>query len=261
MDSSNNDSNISLFSRNEAKSKNNIITNRKLLLPKIKFQNRNNNKLDKNLLKNKKIRKKIFLTSHQDVDEEKNENKIIQNFLSNKITINKIRKKEDEIFQRNIILRKYMNEALLYRKTLFQAKKIGLIKLCGDDQNCGNKIWVDNFVYPGRNKRTIDYSINTKDTEINRKMKKNKSLGKNVVIRKSKDFTKPNLKKLNCNLKFHLFKNIHRINEVNKAINNLQTKSKIIYDGIRNEANNIIDKVARKKEDEEEEENEEDDEK
>ena len=132
-----NNDNVS-FSKNE-KSMN---FHEKLLLPKISneylLSQNNMNILNKIKDINNFKKKKVFLTSTKEEEKTKknnfvlnntinHENRIIHKILSDKIIINnKNSEKENKtkLFQRNIILKKYMNEALLYRKSIFQKNKI-----------------------------------------------------------------------------------------------------------------------------------------
>lgn len=126
-------------------------SNKKILLPKISNEylpsQNNMNLLNKikdnnNFKKKQKLISQVFLTSTKEEEKEKynfvlnntinHENKIIHKILSDKIIINnKNSEKENKtkLFQRNIILIKYMNEALLYRKSIFQKNKIQVARI------------------------------------------------------------------------------------------------------------------------------------
>ena len=168
--------------------------------------------------------------------------------LSDKIIINnKDWEKENKakLFQRNIILNKYMNEALLYRKSIFQRNKIQvgrIFKISGAYNK--NKIIKEDSI---RNKFTIDVNLNNKITERTKKLRRFKTLDKNLEINNSNDYIKPNSKKINCNLKYNYNKNQMKIEEINTILNNLQEESKVTFDGFKNQAFKIIDKVSQKK--------------
>lgn len=253
------------FSKNE-KSMN---SHKKLFLPRISNEylpsinsikilnkiNDNNN----NIKQKSKIIKQVFLTSCKEEEKEKNnilalnntinhENKIIHKILSDKIVINnKNSEKENKmkIFQRNIILRKYMNEALLYRKSIFQRNKIQvgrIFKISGSYDK--NKIIKEDLI---RNKLTIDSIVNNKISDRNKKLRKFKTLDKNLEINNLNDYLKPNINKINCNLKYNYNKNQMKIEEINSILNNLQEETKVTFDGFKNQAFKIIDKVSQKK--------------
>ena len=258
-----NNDNIS-FSKNE-KSMN---SHKKLLLPKISNEylpsqkniNTLNKKKDINKFKKKQKKiKEVFITSTKEEEKEKNnnfalnktinhENKIIHKILSDKIIINnKNSEKENKtkLFQRNIILKKYMKEALLYRKSIFQKNKIQvgrIFKMSGSYNK--NKINKEDLF---RNKLTIDISLNNKITERNKKLRRIKTLDKNLEINNNNDFLKPNVKKINCNLKYNYNKNQMKIEEINTILYNLQEETKVTFDGFKNQAFKIIDKASQKK--------------
>ena len=253
------------FSKNE-KSNN---SHKKLFLPKISNEylpSQNNIKIlnkindNNNYFKPKsKIIKKVFLTSFKEEEKVRNnilalnnsinhENKIIHKILSDKIIINnKNSEKENKtkIFQRNIILRKYMNEALLYRKSIFQRNKIQvgrIFKISGSYNK--NKIMKEDLI---RNKLTIDSILNNKITDRNKKLRKFKTLDKNLEINDLNDYIKPNIDKINCNLKYNYNKNQMKIEEINSILNNLQEETKATFDGFKEQAFKIIDKASQKK--------------
>ena len=256
---------ITSFSKNE----NNVKLHKKLLLPnisneylpsekKIKILNKINDNNNYFKQKSKKERK-VFLTSFKEEEIDKNnifafnntidhENRIIHKMLSDKIIINnKDWEKENKakLFQRNIILNKYMNEALLYRKSIFQRNKIQvgrIFKISGAYNK--NKIIKEDSI---RNKFTIDVNLNNKITEGTKKLRRFKTLDKNLEINNSNDYIKPNSKKINCNLKYNYNKNQMKIEEINTILNNLQEESKVTFDGFKNQAFKIIDKVSQKK--------------
>ena len=253
-----NNDNVS-FSKNE-KSMN---FHEKLLLPKISneylLSQNNMNILNKIKDINNFKKKKVFLTSTKEEEKTKknnfvlnntinHENRIIHKILSDKIIINnKNSEKENKtkLFQRNIILRKYMNEALLYRKSIFQKNKIQvgrIFKMSGSYNK--NKINKEDLF---RNKLTIDISLNNKITERNKKLRKFKTLDKNLEINNNNDYLKPNVNKINCNLKYNYNKNQMKIEEISTILNNLQEETKVTFDGFKNQAFKIIDKASQKK--------------
>ena len=248
-----------------SKEENSISSKRKLELPLIgkeyfprqksikvfnKFLENKNYKLN-----SKEIRKKIFLTSskYEEPEEEENniftktnnEKKRIKKILYDRIIINNnllSQENKNKLFQRNLILKKYMNEAILYRKSIFQNKKINVGKLLNVPYSYDkrNEILED----LNQNKKTIDTSINSNlIIDGPTKMKKFKTLDKNLVISKSIDFSKMNRNKLNCNLKYKFNKNHNKIKEINNILNNLEEETKATFDGYRNQANIIIDKA------------------
>ena len=248
------------FSENE-KSMN---LHKKLLLPKISNEylptEKNINILNKINDNNKIIKtKQIFLSSTKEEEKTKNnifalnntinhENKIIHKILRDKIIINnKNFEKENitKLFQRNIILKKYMNEALLYRKSIFQKNKIQvgrIFKMAGSYNK--NKINKEDLI---RNKLTIDASLNNKITERNKKLRKFKTLDKNLEINNMNDYLRKNVNKMNCNLKYNYNKNQMKIEEIGEILNNLQEETKITFDGFKNQTFKIIEKASQKK--------------
>ena len=271
MNARNNCANYENYERISFSNNENNNSNRKLKLPIISkeyFPSQKNIKLfnkflkDKNSnLKSTEIKKKIFLTSPKDEESEKeyeknnniftktnNEKKIIRKILYDNIIINNFLLKENKskLFQRNIILKKYMNEAILYRKSIFQRKKINVGEIFNNpiSYDKTNEIFED----LNHNKKTIDTSINSNLIEGPKKMKKFKTLDRNIVLSKSVGFSKPNKNKLNCNLKYNFNKNQKRINEINSILNNIEEETKVTFDGYRNQIYKIIDKAKPKKE-------------
>ena len=259
INNNNSDNNIS-------SSKNILNINKKIELPKISQEHipsqhdsdlynkkNNNNNLQ---LKSKSMKSKIFLTSSKEDEgnnniyilnkKNNNENQLIKKLLNDKIIINinnsPIEHKK-KIFQRSIILKNYMNEALLYRKSIFQRKKIHVGKIFKLSSSL-NKYYnnIDNLK---KNLKTIDTII---DRGVTKKMKKFKTLDKNIELDNYNDYLKPNLKKINCNLKYNYNKNQTKINELNKILNNFHEETKATFEGYKNETFKFIDKAYQKRE-------------
>lgn len=246
--------NISFF-----KNENSFKTKRKLLLPKInqELKLKNNIKISKILFDNKKITpkltdNKIFLTlSKEDLKNTKNtldtkvnnENKIIIKLLNDKITINNnssSKGKKRKIFKRNLILKKYMNEAIMYRKHIFQQNKINvgtIFKPFSIDKNYYNLD--ENNQY----KKTMDTTLNIKTNRDVKRMRKFKTQDKDIVLHSSINYFKPDLRKINCFLKYKFNQNQIEVNKVNSKVNNLEKKIQFIYDGYRKDAYETLHKT------------------
>lgn len=261
MDESNNDNSFSKY-------RNNINSSKKLVLPKINkeylpshYNIKIFNKISNDKIINQKSKIRIFLTSPKEDEQEKNniitlnnkinpEEKVIHKILSDKIIINKKDSEEEnknKIFQRNLILKKYMNEAILYRKSYFKRNKIQVGKIFKMPYS------YDKYIFQNKNldedKIFIEPSINNSRLNQSRKvLKKFRTLDKNIELDNINEYFKPNLKKLNCNLKYKYYKNQMKINEINTILDNLHDESRAIFDGYRNQAYNIIDKASPKKE-------------
>ena len=256
--------------KNSLSSNENILNdNKKLELPKISQEYIPSqrspdllNKINDNKnLKLKPKKSKLFIISSEDEKGKNNiltlnnkmndENQIIKQLLNDKITINIKNNSKDnknKLFQRNLILRKYMNEAVLYRKSIFQRKKkihVGKIFKISSSYDKNNNI--DDL---NKNLKTIDTSINSRISGVTKKLKRFKTLDKNIEINnyKSIDYLKPNLRKINCNLKFNFNQNQSKIDEINEILSNLQEETKATFDGFRNDAYRIIDRAYHKRE-------------
>lgn len=79
-------------------------------------------------------------------------------------------------------------------------------------------------------------------------MRKFKTLDKNLEINNNNVYLKPNVNKINCNLKYNYNKNQMKIEEISTILNNLQEETKVTFDGFKNQAFKIIDKASQKKE-------------
>ncbi len=140
-----------------------------------------------------------------------------------------------------------MNEAILYRKSYFKRNKIQVGKIFKMPYS------YDKYIFQNKNlnedKIFIEPSINNSRLNQSRKvLKKFRTLDKNIELDNINEYFKPNLKKLNCNLKYKYYKNQMKINEINTILDNLHDESRAIFDGYRNQAYNIIDKASQKKE-------------
>lgn len=250
-----------LFSKREK----NINTCKRFCLPKIAeeyFPSQQNikilNKLpcNKSLSRTKKLKKNIFLTSSKYIDsdpskeQEKNnfftldnknnpENRIIHKILSDKIIIKNKNLGKEKIFQRNIILKNYMNEAILYRKSIFQKNKVHVGRILKIPHSFSKNFKIGKNI--NLNKIAIDFNLNSYLNESKKKMKKYKTLDKTFEIDNLKNYIKPNLKKIHCNLKYNFCKNQKKINEINSILNNLNEDSKISFNGYRSQVFKIID--------------------
>ena len=242
------------------------ISHKKLFLPKIRRENiyfkKKFNKISNNKILKPNSKIKIFLTSPKEEEQEKNNNlftlnnktnnedKIIHKILSQKIIINKKGDEQENknlIFQRNIILKKYMNEALLYRKSIFQRNKIHVGKIFKMPYSYDKYYFKKEFL--NNDKITIDSSIdNSRLNERKKLLKKYKTLEKNIELESLNIYFKPNYKMLNCGLKYKYNTNQKEINEINSILNNLHEDSKATFDGFRNQTYKIIDKASQKKE-------------
>ena len=242
------------LSRNENLSQ----SNKKLLLPKINkdynFQN-NNKRLNilashKNI-KTKLTKNKIFFTlSEEEKNKINNDNKMIIKLLNEKIIIksNSTSPSEDnkkKLSPKNIILKNYMEEAKFYRRPNYQRKKIHVGIICRAFSFDENKNNLDNY-NNNLSQKTLE-SSNSKIIESVKKLKKIKTQNKNIVLNNYKDYLKPNLKKINCNLQYNYNKNQIKLNRINLIINNLEKKSKNTFDGYRKDAIDLIQKTYEQK--------------
>ena len=242
---------------------------KKFILPKITREylpSQNNikllNKISNYKILKKKSKIKNFLTLPKEEKQEKKnkiftlnnrmntEDKVIHKILSEKIIINKKESEQENkniIFQRNLILKKYMNEALLYRKSIFERNKIHVGKLFKMPYSYDKLYFKKESL--NNDKNTLDFSIHNNILNENKKiLKKYKTLDKNLELDNLNNYYKPNLNKLNCSLKYKYNKNQMKINEINTILNGLHEDSKVAFDGFRNQAYNIIDKASQKKE-------------
>jgi hypothetical protein len=241
----------------------NIKLDKRILLPKInrEYKIKNNIKISKILFannnknnnnrKSKSTKNDLYLTISREENNdnkenldliENNENKLIKKLLNNKITISNnssYKDKRRKLFKRNIILKKYMNEAILYRKSIFQKNQITLGKIFKPFSFEEN-----NIVEFTINKKSMESTIHNKKERPIKRIKKFKTLDKNVELKKTIEDFKPSLrKKLHCNLKYNFNKNQIKINEINSEINDIESKIKFTFDGYRKDTNDIIHKV------------------
>ena len=255
------------FSKNE-----NIINiKRKFCLPKINkkylpFQHSlkifNNIPNDKKINLKYKLNHPIFLTLTK--SEEKNIplknstnkrfnldniynslNKPIIKLLNNKISVtnNSPKKTKKKELKRNIILKKYMKEAILYRKSFFQKKKMNVgeifnIQLSHKNINTSDDLNVN------EKKRTIETNINYRNDgrEIKR-IRKFKTQDKNVALDDSIDYLIPNLKKRNCNLKYHYGRNKDKIDKITSVLKSLEERNKITFKKFQNDTDQIFQSI------------------
>lgn len=261
MNETYNNKKYNIFTKNE----NNINTHKRFFLPKITkeyFPSQQNikilNKLsfNKNLSRAKNSKMYLFLTSSKEVEpepikeqEKKNfftldnnnnpENRIIHKILSDKIIIKKKSLGKEKIFQRNMILKNYMNEAILYRNSVFQKNKVHVGKILKIPHSFSKNFKIGKNI----NKMTIDFNLNSNLNESKKKMKKYKTLDRNIELNDLNNYIKPNIKKINCNLKYNFNKNQKKLNEINSIFNNLSEESKFSFNGYRSQVFKIIDNV------------------
>ena len=258
---------------NNISSSNILNINKKMELPKISQEHiPSQHHIDLNIVKNndkniklnsKTVENKVCLSLSKKEGKNNifianknnnNENQFIKKLLNDKISINISNsplENKKNLFQRNIILKRYMNEALLYRKTLFQRKKIHVGKIFKLSSSL-NKYYNNNIENLNKNLKTIDTSINSRSRKsgVTKQMKKYKTLDKNIELDNNIfiDYIKPNKKKMNCNLKYNYNKNQLKINEINTILNNFHEETKAAFAGYKNEAFKIIDKAYHKRE-------------
>ena len=239
----------------------NIINEKKILyLPKIKKQYfplqhsikiLNNNKENSNYLKYK-LNHPIFLTITKDEEEKtylaknnKSGDKTIHDILNDKIKINyknspKERKKRE--LKSNVILNRYMNEAILYRKSFFQKKEIDVGKIFELPFSQRNND-ISNNLY--ENKRSRDSNFNDNENAKNvKRMRKFKTQDKNIELDNNymKYFT-PNIKYRNCNFKYKFNKNKEKINEVTSVLKNLEDRTKATFNKFKDETDHIFHSI------------------
>jgi len=236
----------------------NIINAKKIIrLPKIQKQYLplqhsikilNNNKENNNYLKYR-LNHPIFLTIAKD-EEEKNHlsisksvDKTIQDILNDKIKINyknspKEHKKKE--LKSNVILNKYMNEAILYRKSFFQKKKMDVGKLLELPFSPRNND-ILNYLY--EKKKSKDSNFNDSAKKV-KKMRKFKTQDKNIELDNNymKFFT-PNIKYRNCNFKYKFNRNKEKINEVTSVLKSLEDRTKATFNKFKDETDHIFHSI------------------
>lgn len=229
-------------------------------LPKIKKQYfplqhsikiLNNNKESSNYLKYR-LNHPIFLTITKDEEEKnylaknnKTVDKTIQDILNDKIKISyknspKDHKKRE--LKSNVILNKYMNEAILYRKSFFQKKKIDVGKLLKSPFSPRNND-ILNYLYENKRSRDSNFNDNDNNKKIKR-MRKFKTQDKNIELDNNymKYFT-PNIKYRNCNFKFKFNRNKDKINEVTSVLKNLEDRTKATFNKFKDETDHIFHSI------------------
>ena len=239
----------------------NIIKPKKILhLPKIKKQYfplqhsikiLNNNKENSNYLEYK-LNHPIFLTITKD-EEEKNNlaknnktgDKTIHDILNDKIKIsykNSPKEHKKRELKSNVILKRYMNEAILYRKSFFQKNKIDVGKLLELPFSPRNNDILNNLY---ENKRSRDSNFNDNDNaKIVKKMRKFKTQDKNIELdNNNMKFFTPNIKYRNCNFKYKFNKNKEKINEVTSVLKNLEDRTKATFNKFKDETDHIFHSI------------------
>ena len=171
------------------------------------------------------------------------QNKPIINLLNNKISINNSPKetKKKEL-KRNIILKKYMNEAILYRKSFFQKKKMNVGKIFNIPLSHKNLVISDD-INMNENKRTLDSNINYRNDRRNKRIRKFKTQDKNIVLDVSIDHLIPNLKKRNCNLKYHYDRNNEEIDKITSVLKSLEERTKITFNKFKDDTDQIFQSI------------------
>ena len=133
-----------------------------------------------------------------------------------------------------------MNEAILYRKALFQKNGIHVGDLlCSPSKSKNNS----NKDILKDNKKTIFSNINNEPRNAFKKMRKFKTQDKNIVLDKSLDYFPPNLKKRNCNLKFNYNRNKNKINVIGNILKRLEEKTQNEFEGFKIEADKIFNSI------------------
>ena len=239
----------------------NIIKPKKILhLPKIKRQYLplqhsikilNNNKENSNYLKYK-LNHPIFLTLTKD-EEEKNNlakhnksgDKTIHDILNDKIKIsykNSPKEHQKRELKSNVILKRYMNEAILYRKSFFQKNKVDVGKLLELPFSPRNNDLLNNLY---ENKRSRDSNFNDNDNAKRvKKMRKFKTQDKNIELdNNNMKFFTPNNKYRNCNFKFKFNRNKEKINEVTSVLKNLEDITKATFNKFKDETDHIFHSI------------------
>ena len=242
----------------ETSKKIDIINPKKILrLPKIKkqyfppqhsFKILNNNNENINYLKYK-LNHPIFLTITKDEEEKtifaknnKSGDKTIHDILNDKIKIsykNSPKEKKKEL-KSNVILKRYMNEAILYRKSFFQKNKIDVGKLLKLPFSPKNNDILNNL-YEKKRSRDSNFNDNVK---IVKKMRKFKTQDKSIELDNNyKKFFTPNIKYRNCNFKYKFNKNNEKINEVTSVLKNLEDRTKATFNKFKDETDHIFHSI------------------
>jgi hypothetical protein len=235
----------------------NIINEKKILyLPKIKKQYfplqhsikiLNNNKENSNYLKYK-LNHPIFLTITKDEEEKnylaqnnKSGDQTIHNILNDKIKIsykNSPKEHKKKELKSSVILNKYMNEAILYRKSFFQKKKIDVGKLLELPFSPRNND-ILNYLYENKRSRDSNFNDNAKQVK---KLRKFKTQDKSIELDSNymnNNFT-PNIKYRNCNFRYKFNKNKDKINEVTSVLKNLEDRTKATFNKFKDETDHIF---------------------
>ena len=172
------------------------------------------------------------------------QNKPIIKLLNNKISINNNSPKETKKkeLKRNIILKKYMNEAILYRKSFFQKKKMNVGKIFNIPLSHKNFV-ISKDINMNENKKTIDININYRNDRRSKRIRKFKTQDKNIALDVSIDHLIPNLKKRNCNLKYHYERNNDEIDKITSVLKSLEERTKITFNKFQNDTDQIFQSI------------------
>ena len=138
-----------------------------------------------------------------------------------------------------------MNEAILYRKSFFQKKKIDVGKLLELPFSPRNND-ILNYLY--ENKRSRDSNFNDNSKRV-KKMRKFKTQDKNIELDSNymNNFT-PNIKYRNCNFRYKFNKNKDKINEVTSILKNLEDRTKATFNKFKDETDHIFHSIYYNKE-------------
>jgi len=257
------------FSKND----NCINIKRKICLPKINKKYlplQHSLKIFNNISNDKKINLKyklnhpIFLTLIK--SEEKNillknssnkrfnpqninnsQNKPIIKLLNNKISISNNSSKETKKkeLKSNKILKKYMNEAILYKKSFFQKKKLNVGKFFKMALSQKKIIKSDDMnMKENENKRTINTNIYYRnDRREIKRIRKFKTQDKNISFDGQTDCLIPNLKKKNYYLKYHFDRNKDKIDKMTSVLKSLEERSKITFNKFKNDTEQMLQSI------------------
>jgi hypothetical protein len=177
------------------------------------------------------------------------QNKPIIKLLHNKISISNNSPKETKKkeLKRNIILKKYMNEAILYKKSYFQKKKMNVGKIFNMPLSHKNIAISDDMKMnenenKNKNKKTINTTIKYRNDRRSIRIRKFKTQDKNIVLEDSNDYLMPNLKK-NCNLKYHYDRNKDGIDKITADLKSLEERTKITFNKFKNDTDQIFQSI------------------
>jgi len=138
-----------------------------------------------------------------------------------------------------------MNEAILYKKSFFQKKKMNVGKFFKMALSQKNIITSDNInMKENENKKNINTNIYYRNDgrEIKR-IRKFKTQDKNITLDEPKDHLIPNLKKKNYFLQYHYDRNKDKIDKITSVLKSLEDRSKISFNKFKNDTEQMFQSI------------------